>query len=198
MSTNQSIKKPKALGLGAVNDLQQIAKAAQEIIQICEQKQTSKVDKEKLLKLQGAILTHIEELTECDVCASITDLVVTMTIEPVTAKLCKDCGINAIEAGKIKKTTTRRRSTRTARKDVPAAKKKSPPPKNTDELYAEVEKQTSLKKTDIKRLHKIIQEISSPMNLENTVLYVKNEAELAKLRIKQDALRTAVELLMTA
>jgi hypothetical protein len=184
-----------------MTDLQQIAKAAQEIIQICEQKRTSKADKEKLLKLQGAILTHIEGLTECDVCGSITDLVVTMTIEPVTAKLCKDCGIDAIEAGKIKKATTRKRSGRTVRKDVSTAKKKSPPrqtPLSSTELYAEVEKQTSLKKTDIKRLHKIIQEIASPMNLENTVLYVKHEAELAKLRIEQDALKAAVTLLMAA
>lgn len=185
-----------------MTDLQQIAKAAQEIIQICEQKRTNKADKEKLLKLQGAILTHIEGLTECDVCGSITDLVVTMTIEPVTAKLCKDCGIDAIEAGKIKKATTRKRSTRTARKNVSSTKKKSSPrqtsPKNADELYAEVEKETSLKKTDVKRLHKIIQEISGPMNLENTVLYVTREAELAKLRIEQDALKTAVTLLMTA
>ena len=185
-----------------MTSLQQIAGAAQEIIQICEQKRTNKTDKEKLLKLQAAIFTHIEDLTECEVCGSITDLVVTMTIEPVTAKLCKDCGINAIEAGQIKKATTRKRSNRTARKNVPAAKKKSSPrrvaPKNTDELYVEVEKQTNLKKTDIKRLHKIIQEISSPMNLENTVLYVKNEADLAKLRIEQDALRAAVELLVAA
>ncbi|RKU12912.1 hypothetical protein C6502_05010 [Candidatus Poribacteria bacterium] len=185
-----------------MTDLQQIAKAAQEIIQICEQERTSKADKERLLKLQGVILTHIEGLTECDVCGSITDLVVTMTIEPVTAKLCKDCGINAIEAGKIKKATTRKRSTRAAQKNVPAAKRKSTPrrtsPKNTDELYAEVEKETSLKKTDIKRLHKIIQEIPSPMNLENTVLYVKREAELAKLRIGQEALETTVTLLMAA
>ena len=56
-----------------MTDLQQIAKAAQEIIQICEQTRTSKADKERLLKLQGAILTHIEGLTECDVCGSITD-----------------------------------------------------------------------------------------------------------------------------
>lgn len=185
-----------------MTDLQQIAKAAQEIIQICEQKRTSKADKERLLKLQGAILTHIEGLTECDVCGSITDLVVTMTIEPVTAKLCKDCGINAIEAGKIKKATTRKRSTRAARKSVPTAKRKSTPrrtsPKNIDELYAEVEKETSLKKTDIKRLHKIIQEIPSPMNLENTILYVKREAELVKLRIGQEALETTVTLLMAA
>ena len=185
-----------------MTDLQQIAKAAQEIIQICEQKRTSKADKEKLLKLQGAILTHIEGLTECEVCGSITDLVVTMTIEPVTAKLCKDCGINAIEAGKIKKAPPRKRSTRAPRKNVPTAKRKSSPrrasPKSADELYAEVEKETSLKKTDIKRLHKIIQEIASPMNLENTVLYVKHEAELAKLRIEQDALKTAVTLLMAA
>ena len=185
-----------------MTDLQQIIKAAQEIIQICEQKQTNKADKEKLLKLQGAILTHIEGLTECDVCGSITDLVVTMTIEPVTAKLCKDCGINAIEAGKIKKATTRKRATRAVKKNAPTAKKKASPqrasPKNIDELYAEVEKETSLKKTEVKRLHKIIQEIASPMNLENTVLYVKHEAELAKMRIEQDALKTAVTLLMTA
>ena len=182
--------------------LQRIATAAQEIIQICEQERTNKADKEKLLKLQAAIYTHIEDLTECEVCGSITDLVVTMTIEPVTAKLCRDCGINAIEAGGIKKTATRRRSTRTARQKVSTAKKKSPPhqasPGNTDELYAEVEKQTSLKKTDIKRLHKIIQDIASPMNLENTVLYVKREVEVAKLKIEQDALKTAVTLLMAA
>ena len=36
------------------------------------------------------------------------------------------------------------------------------------------------------------------MNLENTVLYVKHEAGLAKLRIEQDALKTAVTLLMAA
>ena len=182
--------------------LQQIATAAQEIIQICEQEGTNKADKEKLLKLQAAIYTHIEDLTECEVCGSITDLVVTMTIEPVTAKLCRDCGINAIEAGGIKKTATRRRSTRTARQKVSTAKKKSPPqqasPGNTDELYVEVGKQTSLKKTDIKRLHKIIQDIASPMNLENTVLYVKREVEVAKLKIEQDALNTAVTLLMAA
>ena len=182
-------------------DLQQIAKTAQEIIQICEQERTNKADKEKLLKLQGTILTHIENLTECEACEAITDLVVTMTIEPVTAKLCKDCGINAIETGKIKKATTRKRSARTTRKDVSTTKKKSPQrrtPLSSTELYAEVEKQTSLKKTDIKRLHKIIQEIASPMNLENTVLYVKHEAELAKLRIEQDALKAAVTLLMAA
>ena len=180
--------------------LQQIATAAQEILQICEQKRTGKTDKEKLLKLQAAIFTHIEDLTECEVCGSITDLVVTMTIERVTAKLCKACGINAIEAGKIKKAATRKRSTRTSQKNLPTAQKTSPrqrtSPKSVDELYAEVEKQTSLKKTDIKRLHKIIQEIASPMNLENTILYVKHEAELAKLRIEQDALRTAVTVLM--
>lgn len=182
--------------------LQQIVTTAQEMIQICEQERASKADKEKLLKLQAAIFTHIEDLTECEVCGSITDLVVTMTIEPVTAKLCKTCGINALEIGKIKKPATRKRPTRTRQKHSPASKKKSSlcqTPSNTiDELYAEVEKRTGLKKTDIKRLHKIIQEIASPMNLENTTLYVKQEADLAKLRIEQAALRTAVGLLMPA
>ena len=182
--------------------LQQIATAAQEMIQICDQERTNKADKEKLLKLQAAIFAHIEDLTECEICGSITDLVVTMTIEPVTAKLCGTCGINAIEVGKIKKPSTRKRSTRTKQKSLPTTQKRSDPrqtsPNNIDDLYAEVEKRTSLKKTDIKRLHKIIQEIASPMNLENTILYVKQEAELAKLRIDQDALRKAVRLLMRA
>ncbi len=181
--------------------LQQIATAAQDIIQICEQKRTNKADKAKLLKLQAAIFTHIEALTECEICGSITDLVVTMTIEPVTAKLCKDCGINAIEAGKIKKPVPRKRSTRTLQQNIPTTKKKSSQQQASPDnagLYTEVEKQTSLKKTDIKRLHKIIQEIAGPMNLENTVLYVEREVELAKLKIEQDALRTAVALLMAA
>ena len=190
--------------------LQPIETAAQEIIKICQQERTNKADKEKLLKLQGEIFAHIEDLTECEVCGSITDLVVTMTIDPVTAKLCKDCGIAAIEAGKIQKPATRKRPTRPRQKKAPAAaspkavptaEKKSPPqqtPSDSADLYAEVEKQTNLKKTDIKRLHKIIQEIASPMNLENTILYVKHEVELAKLKIEQDALSKAVELLMAA
>ncbi len=185
-----------------MTSLQEIATAAQEIIQICEQKKTNKTDKEKLLKLQAAINSHIEDLTECEACGSIADLVVTMTIERVTAKLCKDCGINAIEAGKIKKPTTRRRSTRTVQKKASTTKKKSTrkpaSPRNTDELYAEVEKQTSLKKTEVKRLDKIIQDIASPMNLENTILYVQREVDLAKLKIEQDVLKTAVTLLMAA
>ena len=182
--------------------LQQIVTAAQEMIQICEQERTNKADKEKLLKLHAAVLTHIEELNECEICGSVTDLVVTMTIEPMTAKLCKPCGIKAIEVGKIRKPATRKRSTRTSQKGAPTGKRRSVPQQtslnNIAELYAEVAKQTGLKKTDIKRLHKIIQEIASPMNLENTILYVKQEAELSKLRIEPGVLGTAVGLLMPA
>jgi hypothetical protein len=190
--------------------LQQIETAAQEIIKICQKERTNKADKEKLLKLQAEVFTNIENLVECEICGSITDLIVTMTIDPVTAKLCKDCGVAALEAGKIQKPTTRRRSARLRKKKEstvvapeagPGAEEgPATSPKQTDitDLYVEVEKQTKLKRTEIKRLHKIIQEIAGPMNLENTILYVKHEAELAKLKIEQKTLSKAVELLMAA
>ena len=44
--------------------LQQIEAVAQNIIEICQKERTNKADKEKLLKLQGEIFTHIENLTE--------------------------------------------------------------------------------------------------------------------------------------
>lgn len=190
--------------------LQQIEAAAQNIIEICQKERTNKADKEKLLKLQGEIFTHVENLTECEICSSITDLVVTMTIDTATAKLCKDCGITALETGKIQKPTPRKRSPRPTEKtaarrtspvSAPKAEKGAPTPQkvaDTSDLYVEVEKQTNLKKTEIKRLHKIIQEIAGPMSLEHTLQYVKREAENAKLRIEQGALSKAVELLMAA
>ena len=189
--------------------LQQIEAAAQEITQICQKERTNKADKEKLLKLHAEIFTNIENLIECEICGATTDLIVTMTIEPVTAKVCKDCGIKALEAGEIRKPTSRKRAPRSRKKAsttappkaVPAAKEEQPlPQKQTDaaDLYATVENQTHLKKTDIKRLHKIIQEIAGPMNLEHTLQYVKREAELAKLKIEDENLDKAVELLMAS
>ncbi len=190
--------------------LQQIETAAQGIIEICRKQQTTKADKEGLLKLQGEIFTKIENLVECERCGSITDLIVTMTIEPVTAKLCKNCAMEALEAGKIEQQATRKRSTQSRKKNsptavtpkaTPAEADEPPPPQTqteTTDLYVEVEKQTGLKKADIKRLHKIVREIASPMNLENTILYVTHEAGLAKFKIEPGALNKAVELLMAA
>jgi len=223
-----------------MGSLQQIQAAAQSIIEICQKDLATKADKERLLKLQGEIFTGIENLVECEICGSITDLIVTMTLAEVTAKVCTPCGIHALEVGKIQRRTVRRRSKKeTGSTTVPAkvttekpkkkvgstlqpsnaatdAKSKkrmeSPmaPPKAaptarkastnslTDiaELYAELEEQTGLKKTEIKRLHKMIEEIASPMNLEHTVLYVTHEAGLAKLKIEPEVLGEAVKLLM--
>ena len=188
--------------------LQQIETAAQAIIELCRKERTAKADKERLLKLQGEIFTNIENLIQCEVCGSVTDLIVTMTIDQVTAKLCKDCGIKALEAGKIQKSPVRKRSTRSRKKkgQTAAPPKAAPTAEgepltaqkaaNTTDPHAEVENETGLKKTDIKRIHKIIQEIASPMNLENTIVYVTQEAAIAKLKIEQGALRKAVELLM--
>jgi hypothetical protein len=195
-----------------MNALNQIESAAKGIIEICQKKRTDKADKEKLLRLQGEIFTGIENLMECELCGAITDLIVTMTVNEVTAKLCKACGIHALEIGKIekpkpRKQSTRSRSKKTSRVETPepeaAAKPeaaKTAPEKQIDitEVYAEVEKQTNLKRVDIKKLHKIIQEIAGPMNLEHTIMYVKNEAELAKLKIEEQALTRAVELLFAA
>ena len=222
-----------------MGSLQQIQVAAQSIIEICQKDLATKADKEKLLKLQGEIFTGIEGLVECEICGSITDLIVTMTLAEVTAKVCTPCGIHALEAGKIQRRTVRRRSKKAGSTTVPAeATTKKPkkkvestsqpsnattatkskkrmessmaPPKaaptarkvstnsstDTAELYAELEEQTGLKKTEIKRLHKMIEEIASPMNLEHTVLYVTHEAGLAKLKIEPKVLGEAVKLLM--
>ena len=200
-----------------MNTLEGIEAAAKDIVGICQKNQLNKDDKERLLKLQGEIFTGIENLTECELCGAITDLIATMTVNDVTAKLCKACGINALESGRIEKPKTRRRSANTTRKRTPRGKASTPQTETAEatnekvvekqtaskqadvtEVYAEVEKQTSIKRADVKRLHKIIQEIAGPMSLEHTILYVKTEAELAKLKIEEPALSKAVELLMAA
>lgn len=206
--------------------LQQIEAAAQGIIEICKKERTTRSDKDRLLKLQAEIFTSIENLVECESCGSITSLIVTMTLDEVTAKVCKECGIKALEVGKIQKPTTRRRSskktegTETASKAASTKKSKqqaesstgspksAPTSRNApnnsssgaqteaEQLYEDIEGQTQLKKADVKRIHKIIQEIATPMNLEHTIVYVAHEAELAKLKITPEALQETVKLLM--
>jgi ribosome-binding protein aMBF1 (putative translation factor) len=214
-----------------MSSLQQIEVAAQGIIEICQKDRAMTADKEKLMKLQAQIFTGIENLVECESCGSITDLIVTMTLDEITAKVCRECGIKALEAGKIQKPTTHRRTTRSKKKPestkteakststprkspkkpdatptlpkaVPTTRREASPAQapetqtNPAELYAEVEEQTGLKKADIKGLHKIIDGIASPMNLEHTIDYVRREAEIAKLKIEPQILGEAVKFLM--
>lgn len=206
--------------------LEQIEAAAEGIIEICKKDRTTRSDKDKLFKLQAEIFTGIENLVECESCGSITSLIVTMTLDEVTAKVCKECGIKALEVGKIQKSTARRRQSKKTEGSTTALKatsktkskqqaesatgsSKSAPksrnapndsssmsPTEAEQLYEEIEGQTQLKKADVKRIHKIIQEIASPMNLEHTIVYVKNEAELAKLKINPETLQQTVKLLM--
>ncbi len=67
---------------------------------------------------------------------------------------------------------------------------------NFTELYGEVEAQTGIKKADVKKVHKLINEIAVPMDLENTVIYIAAEAERAKMKIERPAVEQAVSMLM--
>lgn len=187
-----------------MGNLDQIEKAAQKLIGLCQKEKPTKVDKQKMLVLHADILSGIENLAECELCGAISEVIVTMTLAEVTAKLCKECGFKALDVGKIQKTTPRKR-TRTVKTQNTDSKKTTSKPDETPQepespaaLHTRVEEQTGIKKTDVKRLHKIVQEIATPMNLENTLTYVKREVENAKLKVDEGALVKAVEILMDA
>lgn len=180
--------------------LDNIEKSAQKLIVLCQKEKPTKTDKQKMLALQNEILTGIESLTECDLCGAISEVIVTMTLADITAKLCKECGVRALDAGKIQKSTPRKR-TRSPKATKPAPKKSEKnieEPESPAELHNRVEEQTGIKKTDVKRLHKIIEEIATPMSFEHTLTYVKREVENAKLKVEEKALVKAVEILTAA
>ena len=187
-----------------MGNLDQIEKAAQKLIALCQKEKPTKTDKQKMLGLHADILAGIENLTECELCGAITEVIVTMTLAEVTAKLCKECGFKALETGKIQKTTSRKRA-RTAKPRRTSSKQTTTKPEETVEepespaaLHTRVEEQTGIKKTDVKRLHKIVEEIATPMSLTNTLTYVKREVENAKLKVDGAALEKAVEILVAA
>ena len=180
--------------------LDNIEKSAQKLIVMCQKEKPTKTDKQKMLALQTEILAGIESLTECEFCGAISEVIVTMTLADVTAKLCRECGVKALDAGKIQKSTPRKR-TRSAKTTKTAPKKpddKEEKPETPAELHNRVEEQTGMKKPDVKRLHKIIEDIAAPMNFEHTLTYVKREAENAKLKVDEKVLEKAVEILTAA
>ncbi len=187
-----------------MGNLDQIEKAAQKLIGLCQKEKPTKADKQKMLVLHADILSGIENLTECEFCGAISEVIVTMTLAEVTAKLCKECGFKALDAGKIQKTTPRKRTRTVKTRNTDSKKTASNPaeapqePESPAALHTRVEEQTGIKKTDVKRLHKIVQEIATPMNLENTLTYVKREVENAKLKVDEGALEKAVEILIDA
>lgn len=191
--------------------LDTIEKAAQKLIALCQKEKQTKTDKEKMLVIHAEILTSIENLSECEVCGAIAEMIVTMTLADVTAKLCRECGVKSLEVGKIqasKQGTSRKRARQTKTRTSPSAeskpKRKEAPSKRTApieepespaELYTRIEAQTGIKKTDVKRLHKIVQDIAAPMSPEHTLTYVQREVEIAKIKVDAEALKKAVTLL---
>ncbi|MCE2412781.1 hypothetical protein J4G07_02150 [Candidatus Poribacteria bacterium] len=194
--------------------LDTIEKAAQKLIALCQKEKQTKTDKEKMLGIHAEILTSIENLDECELCGAITEIIVTMTLADITAKLCKECGVKSLETGKIQtsKQGTSRKRTRRAKtatsttaksktKNSKAPSKRAAPveepetPETPAALHTRIEAQTGIKKADVKRLHKIVQDIAAPMSATHTLTYVQREAEIAKIKVDTAALKKAVALL---
>lgn len=187
--------------------LETIEKAAQKLITLCQKEKQTKADKERMLTIHAEILTSIENLAECELCGAISEMIVTMTLADATAKLCRECGVKSLEAGKIqssKQGTSRKRTRRAKTSGDPKPKvkrtvsKQAKPveaPETPAALHTRVEAETGIKKADVKRLHKIVQDIATPMSPEHTLTYVQREAETAKIKVDADALKKAVTLL---
>jgi len=188
---------------------EELKQAAESIVSICDKEKHSKADKDKLHKLNEAILEAIEKLVECEGCNNIGNSIATITLSGVTAKLCKECGIRALEAGKIvmrkeraRRTSKPKKSEKANAQTTPAEPKveevqpKPENPKPDVELYNEVEAQTGIKKSDVKRIDKLIKEIATPMGMENTVVYIAAELEQAKVKVERPAMEKAVSMLM--
>ena len=181
-----------------MRSFQDIEASAQKIIEICGKGQLKKSDKDRLLKIQAEMCACIENLLECDLCGCISDLLVEIKIHGISAKTCKDCGIKALEAGEIRKTSSRRKSNttrnvKTESKRISSVKLEK---KSLPEIHAEIESRTDLKKTEIRKIQKLIDEIPTPMNLTNTIDYVSREVEIAKLKIDSGDLKIAIKLIM--
>ena len=67
------------------------------IDRLCQKEKQTKTDKDRMLVIHADILTSIESLDECELCGAITEIIVTMTLADVTAKLCKGCGVKSLE-----------------------------------------------------------------------------------------------------
>ena len=50
------------------------------------------------------------------------------------------------------------------------------------EVVSQVEAETGIKKTTVRRIQRVIREIATLMNLEITVLYVAGKARIAELK----------------
>ena len=178
-----------------MGNLAQIEQAATKIIALCQKEKPTKADKQKMLTLHADIFNGIEKLAECERCGAISEMIVTMTLAEITAKLCKECGVKALETGQIQKTAPRRRTRRT-KASKPKAETDTQQPVSPAELHTRVEAETGIKKADVKRVQKILNDIATPMSPTHTLTYVKREVDNAKLKVEAGALEKVVEMLM--
>jgi len=65
-----------------------------------------------------------------------------------------------------------------------------------DELYNKIQDKTALKKNEVKHIHKLIDEIALPMELENTIKYVNAEIDMSRLKVDQSDAEAAVKMIM--
>ena len=127
--------------------LDTIEKAAQKLIALCQKEKQTKTDKKKMLGIHAEILASIENLAECELCGAITEMIVTMTLADITAKLCKECGVKSLETGKIQasKQGTSRKKTRRAKTSTSATTESKPKTSRTSsKRAASVEKTRNL------------------------------------------------------
>lgn len=263
-----------------MNTLNNIEKLAKSIIDICNKdKPVKSEDKDKLIKYQREIVALIDNLTECDNCDVVSDSIATITLNGVTANLCKDCGVKALKEGKIEKKVQRTKKKEKEEKTQSVEDSKSQVLKNklsqiprlpnsvvedlaktfnnlqdianaeikelqrfegigkkraltiknklteiksqqsTDanskkndnsnrsennkeseidwnELYTKIQSKTNLKKSEVKRIHKLIDGIAVPMKIDNTITYVTAEIEQSRLNLEQSDMEKAVTMLM--
>ena len=64
------------------------------------------------------------------------------------------------------------------------------------ERVNQIETETGLRKTTIRQVQKMVQEIATPMNLANTIQYIQSEAKIAKMKIDEPKLDQVVALLL--
>jgi len=240
---------------------EKLRKASEGIIAICEKKEHTKEDKNQLLKIHQQILEAVEDLMECEGCNRIVTQIATITLGDESAKLCKDCGIKSLEAGKLVKKKTSQRRTQRSKKSTKSNKPETPknteekeiatidarpqkyskvesmsgdlpslpqrdvkssalktsapkiekpapkteksvpepsnenPKSNLNELYGEVESQTGIQKKDVRKIHKLIEEIAYPMDLEKTIIYTVAELEKSRMKIERPNAEKAISML---
>ena len=193
---------------------EQLVGLSRSLSEILRRKQFTIGDQSRLIEIGEEIRNAAESMTQCDGCDRVVESIVTITLEGETAKFCTQCGIRALREGRVilreeAPPSSERRSSSKAQKGkgkttgktntrstVRSQSQESGKP--ATDLHAEVEAASGLSKNEIKRLHKIIEGIALPMDVERTLAYVKAELKGDRKRIDDKKIEKAVPLLLAA